>query len=474
MSVEFGGGAASIAASPSSLSYNHPHDTHSDHNSEPINVHPSTPRAPPAPIHPGVIPDLYHPPRQTQQPTVPKRISRNTRANITIGSLNLNGRHSAALSYSPISKWTSVHSAIKNARIGILAVQETHLNEEYTDEIHKLFGKRLMVINSHDPDRPTASAGVAFILNREITDTAHTDTRVIIPGRAILLSTTWHTSERFTILNIYAPNDYAQHSEFWHKISAYWTDNNLPKPDFMVGDFNIVEDPIDRSPPHSDPILATAALRDARISLSLIDAWRTDNPNERLYTFSSNLNRFSRIDRIYANPAHLTHLTEWSITPSAIPSDHLLTTVRFTPTNAPHIGPGRWTWPLGLLHDPDLLCKVISLGIDLEERLTTQNMNRDVNCNPQLLWQKFKKNITDFAKAHAKVTFAKINRKITQLQNDLDRTRNSLDMDVSENTRAHAAFLESELDHLHKKRFAKAQAFGQAQWADKSESPTKY
>ncbi|KZT18630.1 DNase I-like protein, partial [Neolentinus lepideus HHB14362 ss-1] len=427
---------------------------------EPIYVHPSTtgaPHAPPqndrVPTPLGNIPPQPPPPTQTRIPTPPNNTSRNTRANITIGSLNLNGRHSILLGHSPISKWTSIHAAVKSARLGILAVQETHLNGEHVDEIHKLFGKRLLVINSPDPERPTASAGVAFILNREITSTTHVKVQEIIPGRAILLSTTWHNSDRFSILNVYAPNDYAQHPAFWQRISDFWIAHHLPNPDFMVGDFNVVEDAIDRSPPHQDPIHATAALRDLRMSLSLVDAWRADHENERSYTFCSNLTRFSRIDRIYANPTHLSHLSEWSITSSAIPSDHRLTTVRFCPTNAPHIGPGRWTWPLGLLHDANLLNKIITLGMTLEQCLEEQKTHRDPHQNPQALWQQFKRHITNTAKAHTKITFAKINKWITQLQHDLEQTRNRSDMDISEQTRSHAAFLESELNHLHKKRF---------------------
>ncbi|KZT18892.1 hypothetical protein NEOLEDRAFT_1079062, partial [Neolentinus lepideus HHB14362 ss-1] len=175
-------------------------------------------------------------------------ISRNTRANITLGSLNINGRHAHQLGHSPISKWSSVHSLMRDQRIGILAVQETHLNNEYIDNINELYSKRIHVLNSADPDRPTASAGVAFIVNREIANINDLIFTEIVPGRAALLSTKWHKSQRFSILNIYAPNDHTQHPHFWAKIVAFWDTNHLPKPDFMLGDFNLVEDPIDRSP----------------------------------------------------------------------------------------------------------------------------------------------------------------------------------------------------------------------------------
>ncbi|KZT21730.1 DNase I-like protein, partial [Neolentinus lepideus HHB14362 ss-1] len=395
-----------------------------------------------------------------------------TRANITLRSLNMNGRHSQQLGYSPISKWSSIHSVMRDQHIGILAIQESHLNNEYTDDIHKLYSKRLHILNSADPDRPTASAGISFVINREITNTKDLEFTKIIPGRAALLSTKWHKSKRFSILNIYAPNDYTQHPNFWGEIRAFWDTHSLPKPDFMVGDFNLVEDEIDRSPPHADPTPATNALSDTCLALNVVDGWRADHGSKRIFTYQSSSDRLSRIDRIYLQRQHLPCIREWSISSSVVPTDHHLTTFRFSPRDAPLIGPGCWTWPLSLINDDVLLEKVIAKGIDLQKTLT-ETIRSDTE-NAQHLWEGYKTAITQIAKLHAKQSLARITSRIRALQRDLSLTHNDPQLDESEHLRTHAALLESEIDHLHKKRFARTQMQGQAHWAANGETPSKY
>ncbi|EPQ51943.1 DNase I-like protein, partial [Gloeophyllum trabeum ATCC 11539] len=331
---------------------------------------------------------------------------------------------------------------MRDKRIGILAVQETHLDRNYVADIHELYEKRLKVLNSPDPSRATASAGVAFILNREITNTADITFTEIIPGRAALLTTKWHKSEQFSILNIYAPNDYAQHAPFWSTIQSYWTDNSLPQPTFMMGDFNIVEDQIDRSPPHADPPQATNALRETRLTLNLVDAWRIDHANERTFTYHSHQGRLSRIDRVYTQRQHLPSIRNWEISASVVPSDHALTTFRYAPVNSPYIGDGRWTWPLGLIRDKDLLDKIIEIGAVLQLTLEDPTFMRSDTHNVQRLWQDFKITMTKIAKAHAKLTLARITHKIKALEHDLKHTQNHPDLDTNEDLRINAALLE--------------------------------
>ncbi|TFK51632.1 DNase I-like protein [Heliocybe sulcata] len=194
------------------------------------------------------------------------------------------------------SKWTNIHALVRDQRLGILTLQETHLTPTLVDDIHNLFGHCLLIFNSSDPNNPTSSAGVAFILNREVMSTSHSKVHEIIPSQALLLTTTWHNSASLSVLNVYAPNDYHQQTSFWETLEEYWSDHALPKPDFMLGDFNLVEDPIDRSPPRLDLSAPSVALQDLQLSLNLVDAWRTDRPSERNYTFRTSSNSFSRID----------------------------------------------------------------------------------------------------------------------------------------------------------------------------------
>jgi hypothetical protein len=72
-------------------------------------------------------------------------------------------------------------------KIGILCLQETHLMNEHETQIESLYSRRLKVLNSGDPFCPGNSAGVAFVLNKEIINTTNAEITEIIPGRVIAI-----------------------------------------------------------------------------------------------------------------------------------------------------------------------------------------------------------------------------------------------------------------------------------------------
>ena len=108
-----------------------------------------------------------------------RTISRNTNANITVATLNMKGRATTSLGTSQISKWQEIYNLMKTKRIGILALQETHLKDEHVNMIHELYGKWIKVLNSSLTGN---TGGVAFVLNREIANTENTEMTTIIPG----------------------------------------------------------------------------------------------------------------------------------------------------------------------------------------------------------------------------------------------------------------------------------------------------
>ncbi|KAG1858688.1 Endonuclease/exonuclease/phosphatase, partial [Suillus tomentosus] len=380
--------------------------------------------------NPTNAPQYHHngpqtPPPQTnnQTPTERARNGRKTRANIKVATLNVRGRTSPTLGQTQTSKWVAINRAMRDQKIGILCIQETHLCPEHMTQIDNLYARRLRVMNSSDPDRPGCSAGIAFVLNREITNTENATMQVIIPGRAAVLSINWHQDKRINILNIYAPNNLSDHKAFWDKIRTEWQRLNLATPDLMLGDFNLTEDPIDRAPARPDHEGAIDALRDLRNTLNVQDRWRLDHPHRRLFTFSSAQQTLSRLDRIYASTRHAESLIDWDAQISQIPTDHHMVSVRFAPPGVPHIGKGRWSWPLSLMTDENLLKRVSEMGI------TAQNEMEDIvirseETNPQKTWTTFKQNISDVAKDVAKTHLCKINQRIKALMKDLKKTAN--------------------------------------------------
>ena len=163
-------------------------------------------------------------------------------------------------------KWNHINQLMRSKRIGIIVLQETHLNEQHTARMHHLFGKRLKIYYTADQDNPN-SKGVAVVLNKEITNVHDINSTEIIPGRALNIIIPWHQDQTINILAIYAPNSAKENENFWRHLKQKWQQGNRPKPDLMLGDFNIVEDAIDRISSHSDNSNAVEALQDGQMPL---------------------------------------------------------------------------------------------------------------------------------------------------------------------------------------------------------------
>ena len=83
----------------------------------------------------------------------------------------------------PISKWTTVTKVLHLQQIGILALQETHLSTELEAQAAQIFLQCFALYNSPDPENPTGSAGVAFVINKEKLDMNGISLTTLIPGR---------------------------------------------------------------------------------------------------------------------------------------------------------------------------------------------------------------------------------------------------------------------------------------------------
>lgn len=156
----------------------------------------------------------------TSQPTptpvnAPPSTNRKYRANLKIASLNMKGRTSQLTGAGPISKWSAISKTMREKKIGLLALQETHLSEQLADQATTLCQRRLTIINAPHPLNPSSSAGVAFVINKELMKAKNMVTHILIPGRAIFISFKWHPNATFSAINIYAPN-------FWNKLKEKW------------------------------------------------------------------------------------------------------------------------------------------------------------------------------------------------------------------------------------------------------------
>ena len=218
------------------------------------------------------------------------------RPGIKVASLNMRGRLKGNK-----DKLKMVIDWLRLNKIAILAVQETHLMEDSIRELNlkyrnlKFFGSGLS----------TSSSGILFILADRAGEPQNTYFTELIKGRSGLLSLEYGT-QTINIINIYMPNNKLHQKEtlieLRQKMDNIQDINN--KELLIIGDWNFVEDSIDRSPQHNDDHNVISEMTKLKTSFNLLDGWRESNPDAWRFTWegSSGCDRrkiFSRIDRIY-------------------------------------------------------------------------------------------------------------------------------------------------------------------------------
>lgn len=369
------------------------------------------------------------------------------------------------------NKWSQINQMIRNKKIGVLALQETHLTDDLITQIELLYGKRMRVFSSVDPSH-TNARGVAIVLNKEITAADDVQSWSLIPGRAILVRYKWHLTDYLTVCCIYAPNDTKSNENFWLELRQKWESDNIPRPDVLLGDFNIVEDAIDRMPAHTDEVNAVSALIELRTYLKLYDGWRTINPHARKFSYlQKSTGSQSRIDRIYTseraietseawNIGESTNDTDnvttsgWETEASGVNTDHLLVSAKIVHRKTPHIGPGRWTMPIFLTEDRQFMSEANRAGLALEEELKKINeTGRSELINPQTLFKGFKDEIIAKARQRAKVAIPKIEKEIGNLKKDLNSILNKHDAEAKDQQNE-AAILQERICALEAKRYS--------------------
>ncbi len=351
-------------------------------------------------------------------------------------------------------KWLAVNQLIRDERIAVLAIQETHLTEDRVTALNSLFCATMRVVACLEEDNPTGARGVAFALNKRLVNTEDVEVKSVLPGRAMLLKINWTQGRTLTFLNVYAPNDAKDNATFWTTLEHEATARRMRRPDFMLGDFNVVEDSLDRLPPRRDPSEATEALSLLRQRLGLVDGWREREPSTRMYTYlQSSTGSQSRIDRIYATNAILRVVNDWDTKGPGISTDHRMAMCSITNPTAPHVGKGRWMVPAVLLSDKVFVEDLHKCGLALQHEIDNQK-ERTQGENPQVAYSRFKKAITELARARAKQCIPKLDKRINALKKDLNGLLNKPDLPTDED-KNNAAILQEKLIELEMRRFGR-------------------
>ncbi|KAF5371875.1 hypothetical protein D9615_009582 [Tricholomella constricta] len=178
-------------------------------------------------------------------------------------------------------------------------------------------------------------------------------------------------------------------------------------------------------PAYNDANEAVEALTELRNHLRLADGWRTTYPTKKAYSFLQEATGTqSRLDRIYTSEEVMQNTREWNIEPSGIPgADHKLISVQISHQEAPWVGKGRWSIPHHVLRDKLFRARVQQEGRKALEEINTITSRTELK-NPQTIYNTFKSEILLLARQRDKAIIPRIDRRLRELQNSLDKINN--------------------------------------------------
>ncbi|KAJ3816692.1 hypothetical protein F5880DRAFT_1626467 [Lentinula raphanica] len=365
------------------------------------------------------------------------------------GSTNLDNQN---------NKWGGIDALVTRSRISILVIGEAHLDSTRRDEIEQKYGN-LKILYSRLAHTPNA-AGVAIVLNRRLANTAGIQVHEIVPGHAMIINTTYHSDESLSLLAVYAPNrDNTSNAEFWTTIKNFFERHpQIRKPDFMLGDLNMVEEALDCLPPRVECASIMNAFDDMKMALQLEDGWRNTFPTKIEYTFSQERAghepRHARLDRIYTKAGCMEKTFHWSIGETTIKTDHKMVSVCYTSAEAPEIGRGRWLLPTHILYDKEIKDFLQREGIALTQKMDeiSPEDQWDEHHNPQTLWAAFKNDFARLARQRAKIIIPRIEKDIKDTKTKMNLISNDPTLDDTERSIATSLLNEKLMGLLEKRR----------------------
>ncbi|KAF9022110.1 DNase I-like protein [Hymenopellis radicata] len=353
-----------------------------------------------------------------------------------ISSLNIKGRTSIDDEDGTQEKVNQIPNMMRSRRIGMLALQETHYTEDYVAEVTARFGDTIHIEYSRPVGRRASRAeGVALVFYKPTTNVLGIEKREVIPGRSMIVASHWHGEDELKTMVGYAPNAAKENKEFWQTNEKYIDENPEWTPDAVCIDANLVPEAIDRLPAHEDDQEAVAAMKSFLKKCDLVDGWREENPGESRFTFTQETDcpSHSRLDRIYVKRSRIAQSRSWDMELTkidGIKTDHKRVSCEITTAEAPEQGHGRYTAPLYVAKTSKMVQLVDKTGKELTSKMMLAAAEqRTEKVNPQTLYAKWKRTISDELRREAKTIIPRAKKKISELQEKLKRVSRDTAMD---------------------------------------------
>lgn len=274
--------------------------------------------------------------------------------NIAIASVNIRG-----LLSSRVTNKLNMNLA-EFSKYDIVCVQETHnVDDELRGKVSRNYDGKVFW---NSPLGARAYKGTAIFVKEFAVQNAKCEN--VFTDRVQKLSFSWADNE-YIIFNIYAPTTNNADDidvEDWFNDFTNILKQTITGSDatiLLTGDFNSVEDMLDRS----TSVLNSGDMKAAKMydylkAQKYAEVWRSLNANDRRYSFNSTVG-CSRIDRAYILKSNL----KWIVAAQYVPaltglSDHDLLVVKITSPQLVRWGSSFWKLNVSLLDNDDVVQKL--------------------------------------------------------------------------------------------------------------------
>ena len=315
-------------------------------------------------------------------------------------------------------KRRDIFAYLKRKKFDICLLQETHCTKEQENIWQNEWGYRAYFSNCTGNSR-----GVIILVNNTFKYDLHSmlsDTE----GRYIILECTI-SGQRCIIANIYGPNGDEPLFFDLLKTKLDQFDNSSI---IVGGDYNVVQDYVldtcniqNRNNPNSHN-----SVSNLKTDLDLIDPWRKENPDEKLFTWHNSRNKQSRLDYFLIS-SDIVNLVQSTDIKPGYRSDHSIVelTLNFDSQSR---GRGLWKFNNSLLKDQKYTEDLKKCISDTKEQYSVGNFNLpnddpdNFNINSQLLFEMIKLEVRGKTIAYSTAKKKEATKEEQGLEATLDKT----------------------------------------------------
>ena len=274
---------------------------------------------------------------------------------------------------------------------------------------------------------------------------------------------------KFILSNVYAPtkDNPSEQNEFLNSIINCLEEDSSQNL-ILGGDFNITLNPyldkkggcIEGKSKYRDNLIAT--IKD----FNLVDIWREQNANCRLFTFSrKNPIILSRLD-FFLIPAFLAPLCKTSIK-SSIKTDHSVVTLNIKGKNFENRGPGFWKFNTSLLEDEQFVLNIKQFILILKEKYLFMN-------DKQLKWDTIKCELRGCIVKYSKLKARRLRKDEENISKELDNQKEKVSENPSEENMNKYNEIKEKLETINDIKTRGIILRSKAKWCEEGEKCTKF